>query len=66
MTQKKQDGVLMQINGAEKQLNISGSLSVTDGRLNITCHMDKRVVKSHVVITPTDIHLFTKVGDNVL
>jgi hypothetical protein len=51
----------MRVNGAEKQLEISGALSVTDGRLNITCHIDKRVVKSHVVITSTDIHVFTKV-----
>jgi hypothetical protein len=56
----------MRISGAEKQLDISGTLSVTDGRLNITCHMDKKLVKSHVVITPTEIHLFTKVRDNVL
>lgn len=62
VTHKKQDGVLMRINGAEKQFDISGTLSMTDGRLNIICHMDKRVVKSHVVITPTDIHLFTKDG----
>jgi hypothetical protein len=63
VTYKKQDGFLMKVNGAEKQLNISGTLSVTDDRLNITCHIDNSIVKSHVVISPTDIHLFTKVRD---
>jgi hypothetical protein len=63
VTHKNKDGFLMRVNGAEKELDVSGTLSVTGGRLNITCLMDKRVVKSHVVITTTDIHLFSKVRD---
>jgi hypothetical protein len=66
VTHKKQDGFLMKVNGAEKQFDIYGTLSATDGRLNLVCHVDKKVVKSQVAITPTDIHLFTKVRDNVL
>ena len=56
----------MRINGAEKPLDVSGTLLMTDSRMHLACHMDNKVFKSHVFITPTDIHLFTKVSDNVL
>jgi len=56
----------VRINGAEKPLDVSGTLLMTDNRLHLACHMDKKVFKSHVFITPSDIHLFTKVSDSIL
>jgi hypothetical protein len=61
VTYKKREGFLVRVNGAERQLDVSGTLSMSNNRLELICHMDKKVVKSHVVITATDIHLFTKV-----
>lgn len=66
LTFGKQGHFLVGINGAKKLLDVSGTLLMTDNRLQLVCHMDKKVFKSHVFITLSDIHLFTKVSDNVL
>jgi hypothetical protein len=66
LTYEKQGRFLVRINGAEKPLDLSGTLLMTDNRLNLACHVDKKVFKSHVFITPTDIHLFTKVSGNII
>ncbi|XP_021914413.1 methylcrotonoyl-CoA carboxylase subunit alpha, mitochondrial isoform X2 [Zootermopsis nevadensis] len=62
VTYKKREGFLVRVSGAEEQLDVSGTLSMSNNRLELICHMDKKVVKSHVVITPTDVHLFTRDG----
>jgi hypothetical protein len=61
VTYKKQEAFLVRVNGSEKQFDVSGTLSMVGNALELICYMDKKVVKSHIVITPTDIHLFTKV-----
>jgi len=66
LTYEKQGRFLASIIGAEKPLDVSGTLLMTDNRFHLACCMDKKVFKSHVFITPTDIHLFTKVSDNIL
>lgn len=66
LTYEKQGHFLVRINGAEKPLDVSGTLLMTDNRLHLACHMDKKVFKSHVFITPSDIHLFTKVNYDIL
>jgi len=66
LTYEKQGHFSVRINGAEKPLDVSGTLLMNDNRLHLACHMDKKVFKSHAFITPSDIHLFTKVSDNIL
>ena len=66
LTYEKQGRFLVRINGAEKPLDVSGTLLMTDNRLHLACHLDKKVFKSHVFITPSDIHLFTNVSYNIL
>ncbi|GFG33095.1 hypothetical protein Cfor_12117 [Coptotermes formosanus] len=62
LTYEKQGHFLVRINGVEKLLDVTGTLLMTDNRLHLACHIDKKVFKSHVFITPSDIHLFTKDG----
>jgi hypothetical protein len=64
VTYKKREGFLVRVNGAEKEVDTSGTLFMSNNRLELICHIDKKVVKSHVVITPTDVHLFTKVTNS--
>jgi hypothetical protein len=66
LTYEKQGHFLVRINGVENPLDVSGTLLMTDNRLHLSCHMDKKVFKSHVFITPSNIHLFTNVSDNIL
>ena len=62
VTYKRSNNFYVKVNGGERVYNVSGILSNTDIGLLLTCRVDDMAVKSRVVITPTDVHLFTKVS----
>ncbi|KAJ4438069.1 Methylcrotonoyl-CoA carboxylase subunit alpha, mitochondrial, partial [Periplaneta americana] len=62
ITYKRPDGYLVKVDGADKEHEVFGKLSSTDNKLEMICYVDKQVMKSRVVVSPTDVYLFTKDG----
>ncbi|KAJ9583710.1 hypothetical protein L9F63_021946 [Diploptera punctata] len=62
ITYRRPNNFSMKVNNGQQVYKVAGSLNKTETGLELTCRVDNVVVKSRVVITPTDVHVFTKDG----
>ncbi|KAJ9576513.1 hypothetical protein L9F63_025591 [Diploptera punctata] len=60
ITYRRPNNFSMKVNNGQQVYKVAGSLNKTETGLELTCRVDNVVVKSRVVITPTDVHVFTK------